>query len=291
MASELTKRVAVAAVGIPLAIVIMYIGGWVLAALIALISALGALELFNLAEKKQIRPMRRGGALASAGIVLLAGAFEPAIAAAWLWGAAIALLILFSGAAIWRRGVEGNPLASAALTAFGALFVGGTLAFALWLRALTDTGGTSTWTDAARGTAVLAFPLAVTWINDTFAYFGGRAFGRHKLIPKVSPGKTVEGSISGAIGGVLVSALYGAPVLGAQLGFGGSLLHWVAGGLVIAALAQIGDLAESLFKREAGVKDSGTLLPGHGGVLDRFDALFFTLPAAYAFLLLVQRAG
>lgn len=291
MATELTRRVAVAGVGIPIAIVIIYLGGWALAALIALIAALGAGELFNLAEKKQVQPMRSGGALAAAAIVLIAGRFEPGIAADWLWGTAIALLILFAGAAIWRRGVEGHPLASAALTAFGALFVGGTLSYALWLRALTATGGTVDWSDAWRGTAVLAFPLAVTWINDTFAYFGGRAFGRHKLIPKVSPGKTIEGSIAGAIGGVLVALLYGAPVLGERLGFGGTLLHWGMAGLGIAALAQIGDLAESLFKREAGVKDSGTLLPGHGGVLDRFDALFFTLPAAYAFLLLVQRIG
>lgn len=291
MASELTKRVAVAAVGIPIAIVVIHLGGWALAALIALIAALGARELFNLAEKKQIHPMRGGGAVAAALIVLLAAAFEPGVAASWLWGAAIALLIIFAGAAIWLRGVEGNPLGSAALTAFGAFFVGGTLSFALWLRDLTGPGGTADWSDAWRGTAVLAFPLAVTWINDTFAYFGGRALGRHKLIPKVSPGKTVEGSIAGAIGGVLVAVLYGAAVLGEQLGFGGSVLHWALAGLLIAALAQIGDLAESLFKREAGVKDSGTLLPGHGGVLDRFDALFFTLPAAYGFLLLVQRMG
>jgi phosphatidate cytidylyltransferase len=126
--------------------------------------------------------------------------------------------------------------------------------------------------------------MAITWINDTLAYFVGRAIGRHKLLPRVSPGKTIEGAIAGLIGGLLTAVLLGANFIGPHVGVNASLLKWAAGGIIIAAVAQIGDLAESLFKREAGVKDSGKLLPGHGGVLDRFDALFFAIPVAYWYL-------
>ncbi|MFO0751516.1 MAG: phosphatidate cytidylyltransferase [Myxococcota bacterium] len=114
---------------------------------------------------------------------------------------------------------------------------------------------------------------ASVWIGDTAAYFTGRAFGRHKLHPKVSPNKTIEGAIGGLVG----SALGGfamVKILDLPLALAPALLYSVAGG----AIAQMGDLAESLIKRSCGVKDSGTLLPGHGGLLDRIDALIVALP-------------
>ena len=131
----------------------------------------------------------------------------------------------------------------------------------------------------------------MTWINDTFAYFGGRKFGKHKLIPRISPGKTREGTLSGLAGSILTSYLYGHFVFEQWLGLPFGIIAGVVGGLLICVGATVGDLAESLLKREAGVKDSGSLLPGHGGVLDRFDALYFTLPIAYWFLYVVLRLG
>jgi phosphatidate cytidylyltransferase len=119
----------------------------------------------------------------------------------------------------------------------------------------------------------------VTWACDTFAMFGGRIVGGPKLSPVISPGKTRSGAAAGVAGALLVAVLFGLlvfPRAGIEAGLGGLLL--IAFALSVAG--QVGDLAESLFKREAGVKDSGTLIPGHGGVLDRFDSLYFVIPVA-----------
>lgn len=130
--------------------------------------------------------------------------------------------------------------------------------------------------------ADLAWLFVIVWAGDIAAYFVGLAFGRHKLAPKVSPGKSWEGTaaglVAGAIVGMLAAAVFGLPAVGGLL---------LGAGISLAAL--IGDLFESAIKRRAGVKDSGGLLPGHGGVLDRFDSVFFAAPVAYAALKLLGR--
>jgi phosphatidate cytidylyltransferase len=180
------------------------------------------------------------------------------------------------GVAIWLRGVDGKPLGAASTTVYGVLYTGGTLAFGYALRYHNYAVG-----DTAGALAVL-FPVVLTWASDTGAYFSGRLIGGRKLMPSVSPGKTVAGAVGAIV--VTVAATYafvhGLLVPRAQLAF----TPWglVLFGAAISVVAQVGDLAESLLKREAGFKDSGTLFPGHGGVLDRLDSLFFVLPAAYA---------
>lgn len=281
MATELTQRVAVAAVGIPAAVIVLYIGGWVLAGVLAAIAALGVLEFYRLAGQRGVRPFALiGAALAAAPVLLAVAAPDAAAAAAWSWRIWIATSLYLAVAAIFRRGVAGSPLTAVAVTSFGALFIGGTLAYGVLLRMMyvprfDDAWGT--WV----GPALVAFALTLTWISDTSAYFGGRAFGRRKLIPAVSPGKTVEGAVAGVVGTVLVGAVYAHFVFGSWLGVPVSAAAGATAGLLVSPVAQLGDLAESLLKREAGVKDSGTLLPGHGGVLDRFDSLFFTIPVTY----------
>jgi phosphatidate cytidylyltransferase len=290
MASELGKRVAVAAVGIPLAVGLLYVGGWPLALALALIAAAAAAELYRLATHRGVRPLLLPGVLLATVPILLAAGFpDPVDAAAWSWLAFIVAALSLAAAAIFLRGVEGAPLGVMAVTLFGALFAGGTLSFAILLRAMPVVA-----LDAAAqwvGPALLAYPLTITWVSDTFAYFGGRRFGRHKLIPSVSPGKTVEGAISGVLGAVVVGALYAHFVFGVWLGMPMGMLAGAATAAVISPVAQIGDLAESLLKREAGVKDSGALLPGHGGVLDRFDSLFFSIPVTYLLLSIVLRGS
>jgi phosphatidate cytidylyltransferase len=128
---------------------------------------------------------------------------------------------------------------------------------------------------------LLLLPLLLTWASDIGAYFVGRAFGKRKLMPSVSPGKTVAGAVGGLLATMLVGWLYARFVLTPS-----TQLAFVRGGILVFAIlvsiaAQIGDLAESLLKREAGVKDSSHIIPGHGGILDRFDSLLFVLPVAY----------
>jgi phosphatidate cytidylyltransferase len=284
MASELTKRVAVAAVGVPIAVLILYVGGWIMAIALAAVAAGGALEFYRLARQRGVRPFAAAGAVLAGVPVLLAEATPHA--EVWTLRIFIAAMLVIAAAAIFRRGVDGSPLTVMAVTVFSALFTGGTLLYAMLLR-LTPVPGASTDWHGWVGPALLAFPMTLTWMGDTFAYFGGRAFGRRKLIPSISPAKTVEGAVAGVIGTTVVGALYAYFVFGAWLGVPVSAVAGALIGMVVSPIAQTGDLVESLLKREAGVKDSGTLLPGHGGVLDRFDALFLSIPVTYWLLMLV----
>ena len=118
--------------------------------------------------------------------------------------------------------------------------------------------------------------FAIIWIGDSAAYYGGSALGRHPLAPKVSPKKTVEGAIAGLVGSI-VAGIIGASFLGEPW------LCLAAVSAITAVAGQFGDLAESVLKRSAGVKDSSSILPGHGGILDRLDSLFFAAPVFYWF--------
>ncbi|HEX6938703.1 MAG TPA: phosphatidate cytidylyltransferase [Longimicrobiales bacterium] len=292
--SELTQRVAVAAIGIPVAVAAIHAGGWILGALLAVVAAGGALELFRLVGHSGVRALPAFGAAGAAVFVLIV-AWRPTVAAAAppMFGAAVALLLLVTGAAVWLRGVEGKPLFAVATTVFGAIFPGWTLAHVLLLRhavrvdAAAFGAPSSLATSAWAGAALVIYAIGLTWINDTCAYFAGRAWGRRKLIPRVSPGKTVIGAVAGGIGTVVVGAVYGAMVLEGWYDLPVGPWKGAAGGLLIAVAALVGDLAESAMKREAGVKDSGHLLPGHGGILDRFDALFFAIPVAFWYLMAI----
>ncbi|HET7039542.1 MAG TPA: phosphatidate cytidylyltransferase, partial [Gemmatimonadales bacterium] len=132
-------------------------------------------------------------------------------------------------------------------------------------------------------TALVFLPLIIVWACDSLAMAGGAVMGGPKFAPVVSPNKTWSGTITGSVAATVAGPLYGLAVLqpvGIELGWERLALL----GLVLSALGQVGDLAESLFKREAGVKDSGGIFPGHGGVLDRLDSLYWALPAAAALL-------
>ncbi len=124
--------------------------------------------------------------------------------------------------------------------------------------------------------------IVVVWANDVFAYLVGVALGRHKMAPRISPHKSWEGFAGGIVGATTVAAVVG------RWWAGGEMWLWALFGLVVALAAVGGDLAESWFKRAAGVKDSGRLLPGHGGLLDRFDATLGAVPVAFLFLLITH---
>lgn len=152
-----------------------------------------------------------------------------------------------------------------------------------WLGSLADRAAID-WDASERGLAWLATIIVVTWLSDTFAYLVGRQFGKRPLSPVVSPKKTVEGFI----GGLIAAAVTGAIAFAA---FGLSDRWWIGllVGIILAIVALYGDLAESVLKRDAGVKDSSSLIPGHGGMLDRLDALLFTFVAGWYIALAVDR--
>ena len=275
--SELARRVLFSVIAIPLALGVMWLGGAWLATLLSVIAALSAWELFRIARSGGVAPLDYAGIVLAAAIPLGVHAhhlriYTPSLALLLL--VPLALLAL----AIWTRGVEGRPLLAVSVTTFGIIYTGGTLAFGYALRYHDYAIG------AAAGLVVVLLPLVLTWGTDIAAYFVGRALGKRKLMPSVSPGKTVAGAIGGLVAAVVLAWLWERLVLRPVAQVGMRAVHVVLFGAIVSVAAQVGDLAESLLKREAGVKDSSHLIPGHGGVLDRFDSLLFVLPVAYLLL-------
>jgi len=278
MDRNLAQRIGFAIAAIPFALLIVWYGGWLLVGFLMLVGILGVRELYGLFR-------RSGGAALEAPGVIGAGLVPPAVylalrdptgiaASAWPYAAAIWLLAVLT-VALWLRGPDHRPLEAVATTVFAVAYAAGLPTFLLDLRH--GSHDTRSWA----GAWLVFFPLVVTWVCDTAAMFAGRAIGGPKLAPVVSPGKTRVGSVAGVLGGLLVAPLFHIfifPRVGVAAPLGGLLI--IAGTLSI--IGQIGDLAESLFKRQAGVKDSSHLIPGHGGVLDRFDSLYFVIPAAAA---------
>jgi phosphatidate cytidylyltransferase len=275
--SELAKRVASALVGAPIALACIWYGDAALATLLAVIAATGTWEFYRMARQAGGAPLARTGIAIAAILPLLAHAHVLRIATPSPTVGVLAVLGLLT-VAIWRRGVTGKPLLAVATTLLGIVYVGVTVSYGYALRNFDWVIG------RAAGAAVLLLPVLCTWASDIGAYFAGRTIGGPKLIPAVSPGKTISGAVGGLIASAALAAAYAPYVLRpvAQLGFapGRALLF----GALVSVAAQLGDLVESLLKRDAGVKDSSNLIPGHGGVLDRIDSLLFVLPVSYVLL-------
>ncbi len=278
MDTNVVRRVSFAAVAIPAVLGIVWLGGWFLAALIAIIGVLGTRELYDLAERAGVRPSRTLGLLSCAllpfavqavltdpGFTTLALHFWPEAAALWL----VVLLSL----QVFTRTPADKPLSGAAVTMFGVLYSGALPVFMLDIRVAG--GGEQSWA----GTWLVFLPLVVTWICDTAAMFGGRIMGGPKLAPVISPGKTRSGAVAGVVAGLIAAPLFNLLLL-RPVGAEFPLMDVLILGGVLSVIGQIGDLAESLFKREVGVKDSSHLIPGHGGILDRLDSLYFVIPVA-----------
>ena len=251
------SRVVVAAALLPVVLGAVYVGGWWLFALV-LVAVLASLHEYWLMARP-LAPLSLAGYVGA--ILALLGAQLSGID--WMLGGVLTTLVL---AFVLKVISEARAAATAAIssTLMGALWVGGGLSFLLLLRHL-----------PAHGRLALYTVLLAVWAGDTLAYLGGRLLGRHKMAPSTSPGKTWEGFVFGTAATVFVSfvALYKSHFL--------TIPQSIVLGVVLAVAGPLGDLFESLLKRDAGVKDSGTILGGHGGMLDRLDAFLFAAPAAY----------
>lgn len=270
---SLTERVASAAILVPLVVGLTWVGGWPFAALVAAGAAVAAGELvlmFATLGVAELLGIAVAGALPLAAHVAERGLL-PDWAPLALGGAAIAVLSAFL---FRRKELEYVPRA-AGVVALSWLWVGLLAATVVRLRGL-DGGGRA-------GFAWVLLAFAVTWGNDTFAYFTGLAFGKHRLYERISPKKSWEGAFGGVAG-----ALVGAFLVRATLLPDLSVAATLAAALGGSVLGPLGDLAESMAKRAAGVKDSGKIIPGHGGILDRIDALLFVAPWVYACALFLR---
>jgi phosphatidate cytidylyltransferase len=261
--SNLALRALTALVALPLiALLVLWHEPLGFAALVWLVDGLALTEYATITLPEA--PVRVRAGVVVIGVGLCVGlTLAPSLALPWFITAflAAATLVLLDPGEI---GGAGRRLGAAAL----GIFYLGTLGAPLALLKR----------DPVHGAAWVLFAIAVSFGNDTGAYFAGRAFGRHKLYPAVSPGKTVEGGVGGMAAGLLIM-LVGRALFAAWLTIGDCLFVAIPAGIV----GPIGDLVESLIKRAAGVKDSGRLLPGHGGMLDRIDALLFVSAWMYLY--------
>lgn len=274
--SELTRRIIFAVIAAPASIALIYFGDWALAIVLSVLAGLAAWELFRIARETGALPMEPAGIALAALLPIAVHAQRLGVYTLSLTAIVAMILVLFSSS-IWLRGPTGKPLSSVAITAFGVLYAG-LFSYVYALRYHDYAVG------AGAGTALVGLPILLTWATDVGAYTFGRAFGKKKLIPSVSPGKTVEGAVGGLGLTIVICLLYVRFILMPYAQLGLTIQGAVLFAIVVSVAAQTGDLAESLLKREAGVKDSSRIIPGHGGILDRFDSILFVMPIAFLLL-------
>ncbi|MBD3220386.1 phosphatidate cytidylyltransferase [bacterium] len=247
-------------VGVPCVYIITERGGVFFLLLVDLMILLGLSEFFQLMEAKGNRPSRLLGYAAALAVSLHVYLDGPALTLVLT-----VILVLIMIREIFRRDAD-KALANIAVTVLGVMYVGWLGSHLVMLREL----------DVGYGSRIVFFGLLIIWACDTVAYIVGILFGRKKLVPHISPNKTWAGAVGGLAGGTLagwVSTLTFLPVITPLTGAGL--------GLACAVIGQLGDLVESLLKRDAGIKDSAQIIPGHGGILDRVDSLLFSMPLLF----------
>lgn len=279
----LRQRVITALLLIPLPIAAIWFGEPWFTSLIAIFGVLAAFEFYRLGSAVEFSPATYFGLIFTLILIIsrnpdllsrLETSLDPALISLFILVAALVLIFIW----IMLRRQKGGVIASWAWTVGGIIYVGWLLGHVVALRGLAD------------GRSWIFFILLATVASDTVAFFIGRAFGRHKLAPQISPNKTWEGAIAGIIGAVVFSLLFPPAELFSAtnplhihgLSYGEAILL----GVLVSLFGQLGDLAESLLKRKTGVKDSGNLLPGHGGILDRLDSIIFSGAVVYYFAII-----
>ncbi len=260
------RRILTALVAAPVVIGIAYVGGWAFAALVAAIGLLAQSEVYAIAQSSGLAPSRYTGFLLGAAVV--AGVVAPDF-----WAAAVGVVAVVVALAPFLIERE-SFLANLSVTIAAAVYPTGLLAGLVAIRV-----GRGTETTDLDAFFLVMMTLFLVWATDVFAYYVGKTIGSTPLAPSISPNKTWEGSVGGAGAAAFVAAgfkLAGVVDL--------AWMHLAAIAVICGALSQAGDLAESQIKRSAGVKDASSVLPGHGGVLDRFDAMAVAAPLVFLYL-------
>ena len=282
------KRILTAAVLIPLVLVLVFLGpSWLITLVVAAVADLAGWEYLGLAEHSGAKPSRIVVSVAIVALItarLFADSLE-SFHFEWLHQTEVVFGILAMGLFLYCtfRSPIKRVMADASASIFCLFYVGLTLTTLPALR------------EESNGPSLLLFLLCVVWAGDIAALYVGRAWGRHKLASTLSPNKTWEGAIGSLVGSVLAAggllALAGwlESMNSAKLSYPEEVWYWLVLAVLVNLAAQVGDLAESALKRSVGVKDSGSLLPGHGGVLDRIDALLLAAPVLWYAQIIHQR--
>jgi len=268
----LLQRVAVSIVGIPVIIGLTLLGGPLFTVVAGLVLVIAALEFYPATdpapaagESRSLRDQRLPGLIGAAGVALLVAAADNGFD--W-WARALTLLVILPFLPLILRGETTTGLRDWLWALGGLIYVGFLGSHLIFLR------------DAPNGRDWVLLALLATFATDTSSYFVGWLVGRTKITPAISPGKTLEGSLGGFAGGFAAVLLLNWD-RALDAGAGAEIIPLA---ILLPIAAQLGDLAESLIKRGAGVKDASRVIPGHGGFLDRLDSLLFTVPLVYYYL-------
>jgi phosphatidate cytidylyltransferase len=257
------RRLYTAAILIPAVYgIIVYLPPWALTLLLIAVGSIALLELYRLSFQPRLNRLLVGIGMTAFVLVLARSHFSLA-----LMELLIAMVLIVAVAVSFQSGPIDRRLKDTLIILFGVFYVGITLSTAVSTRSLPS------------GEFLILFLAVVTWAGDTGAYYAGTLWGKHLLMPSISPKKTVEGLFGGLVL-ALATALLAQQWFASQL----SLLDSLILGILLTGTGLLGDLFESLIKRRTGVKDSGGILPGHGGMLDRLDSLLFTAPTFYYYV-------
>jgi len=261
-------RILTALIAAPIILACVYFGGVAFLLLVLILAIASINEFYTMMKQKDFHPAYWVGNFFTIFFIVFAAYalkknWEPAHSAI-LTGSVLVTMV----ATLFLKTRPKEAIVDIAVTLMGMFYIGWFFSYFLFIRALTERG------------AYLIFLLMTIWALDVVAYFFGSRFGKHKLWPSVSPKKSVEGAVAG-----FVVCLVAASIFGYYAGF--DLAHSIILGAIIGVVAQLSDLVESLIKRDAGVKDSSAIVPGHGGVLDRMDSFILTAPVVYYYLVWV----
>ncbi|WP_241749229.1 phosphatidate cytidylyltransferase [Rufibacter sediminis] len=268
--SNLQQRLLAGVLGGAVFIGAIYLSQWTFFVLFLALTLLGLLEFYRLLSARGFQPNRLIGAVLGVGLYVLGFAVERGdVTSDWLFVLPPVMLLALV-AELYRK--KEQPFTNVALTLVGVFYIAAPFTLLHVLAFLPDR---YSW-------QIILGVMFLIWSSDTGAYAAGKSFGKNKLFPRISPGKTWEGWVGGVLLSLLVAwilSLYFQDL---------ALEHWLGVAVLVSVFGVLGDLVESMLKRSLDVKDSGTLIPGHGGILDRFDSLILVVPFLVAFLELVR---